>query len=149
VGVGDRMRVFAYGRESEAVVRSLVPAMDPRQQAFELLLDVDGGGWSVGEMVSVAVPLQAARDMLAVPRDTIILRQDASYVFRGNEEGVAEQGRITLGDSGGGYVGVSGELAQGDAVVIRGGESLAPGQRVRVVDGVIAARAADAALGTT
>lgn len=151
VSEGDRMRVFAYGRESEAVVRSLVPAMDPRQQAFELLLDVDGGGgWSVGEMVSVAVPLQAARNMLAVPRDAIILRQDASYVFRVTKEGVAEQVRVTPGDSSGGYIAVSGELAQGDAVVIRGGESLAPGQPVRVLDGVVAARAtAAAALGAT
>lgn len=152
VSEGDRVRVFAYGRESEALVRSLVPAMDPRQQAFELLLDIDRTSeWAVGEMVSVGVPLQAARDTLAVPRDAIILRQDASYVFRVNGEGVAEQVRVTLGDSEGEYIAVNGELAQGDAVVVRGGESLAPGQPVRVLDGAIAARASapSAVAGTT
>lgn len=140
VSVGDELKLFGFEREATGTVRSIVPAVDPRQQAFELRIDIhdgdsDGQGeWSVGELVSVAVPLRAADDVLAVPRDALILRQDGNYVFRITPEGKAERVAVAIGDSSGEYIAVKGELREGDAVVVRGGESLSPGQPVEILD---------------
>lgn len=156
VAVGDELRLFGFEREAVGVVRSLVPATDPRQQAFELRIDIRGPRaddirgqaadvmpWAVGELVSVAIPLRTASEVLAVPRDALILRQEGSFVFRVNDDGTAERIAVSIGDSSGDRIAVQGELAEGDQVVVRGGESLAPGQLVEILNGrqsAIAAR---------
>lgn len=136
VTIGDELRLFGYEREATGTVRSMVPATDPRQQAFELRIDMNGvAPWSVGELVSVAIPLRTASDVLAVPRDALILRQDGSYVFRVSKEGTAERIAVAVGDSSGDRIAIEGELVEGDQVVVRGGESLQPGQAVEVLNG--------------
>lgn len=143
VAIGDELRLFGFEREATGRVRSLVPATDPRQQAFELLVDITGGAtWAVGELVSVAVPLRAASDVLAVPRDALILRQEGSYVYRVSNDGKAERIPVAIGDSQGDYIAVDGALNEGDRVVVRGGESLAPGQPVEILEGAQSAVAA-------
>lgn len=140
IHLGDQLRLFGFEREATGVVRSMVPATDPRQQAVELRIDINAGDrdampWSVGELVSVAIPLRAASQVLAVPRDALILRQEGSYVFRVSKEGKAERISVAVGDSTGDRIAVEGELAEGDHVVVRGGESLQPGQAVEVLNG--------------
>ncbi|MBW3567438.1 MAG: efflux RND transporter periplasmic adaptor subunit, partial [Proteobacteria bacterium] len=113
---GDTLRLFGYEREMIGTVRSMVPATDPRQQAIELRIDINSGDinngdinnsdaetqpWSVGELVSVAIPLRSASEVLAVPRDALILRQEGSYVFRVSKEGTAERIAVVIGDSTG------------------------------------------------
>lgn len=134
VSVGDRVRVRGHARDAEAVVRGLVPVTDARRQAFELRLDLplDGRRWSVGELVSVELPLLAPSGTLAVPQDALVLRQDGIYVFRVNGD-TAERVSVTVGASHDGYVAVEAPLSEGDRVVVRGGEGLASGQRVRVL----------------
>ena len=141
VSIGDSLRLFGYEREAVGVVRSMVPATDPRQQAFELRIDIRAGDansalpWSVGELVSVAIPLRSATEVLAVPRDALILRQEGSYVFRVSEEGTAERIAVDIGDSSGEHIAIEGDIAEGDQVVVRGGESLNHGQPVEVLNG--------------
>lgn len=143
---GDTLRLFGYEREMTGTVRSMVPATDPRQQAIELRIDINSGDinkngeaetqpWSVGELVSAAIPLRSASKVLAVPRDALILRQEGSYVFRVSKEGTAERIAVAIGDSTGEHIAIEGELAEGDQVVVRGGESLSPGQAVEVLNG--------------
>lgn len=149
VTVGDQLRLFGFEREATGRVRSMVPTPDPRQQAFEMLIEITGGEitgespWSVGELVSVAIPLSSAANTLVVPRDALILRQDGSYVFRVSNENTAEKIPVTIGDSAGDRIAVSGDLREGDRVVVRGGESLVAGQAVNILQptqSVVAAR---------
>ena len=143
VAIGDELKLFGFEREAKGVVRSIVPATDPRQQAFELLVEINGEAqWAVGELVSVAIPLRAASDVLAVPRDALILRQDGNFVFRVTSEGTAERVPVAIGDSNGNYIAVEGEIREGDSVVVRGGESLAPGQPVEILESAESAIAA-------
>lgn len=143
VAIGDRLKLFGFEREAAGQVRSMVPATDPRQQAFELRIDIDGNAdWAVGELVSVAIPLRTASDVLAVPRDALILRQDGNYVFRVTPEGTAERISVTIGDSTGEHIAIEGGLKEGDNVVVRGGESLAPGQPVEILEAAESAIAA-------
>ena len=138
IAVGDVLRVRGFGRDLQATVRSVVPGTDPRRQTFELRLDLpaDGGGrpWSIGELVSVDLPVLADAGALAVPEDALVLRQEGAYVFRITESNTAERIAVEVGDSHDGTISVSGDgLEAGDRVVVRGGETLGPDQPVTIL----------------
>lgn len=135
VAVGDELHLYGFERESSGRVRAIVPATDPRNQSFELLIDIGGADlWTVGELVSVALPVRSGTLSLVVPRDALILRQDGSFVYRVSAEDTAERIAVTVGDSAGERIAVTGNLAEGDRVVVRGGETVAPGQPVRILE---------------
>ncbi|MFK7886220.1 MAG: efflux RND transporter periplasmic adaptor subunit [Gammaproteobacteria bacterium] len=136
VATGDSLTLYGFEKERSGVVRSMIPAVDARAQAFELRIDpVEDGGQSltIGELVSVAVPMRSASESLVVPRDALILRRDGAFVFRVNDDQTATRIAVTTGDSRGDVVAVSGELLAGDQVVIRGAESLRDGATINVV----------------
>lgn len=136
VSVGDELQLYGFEREATGRVRAIVPATDPRNQSFELLIDISGADdlWTVGELVSVALPVRSGTLSLVVPRDALILRQDGSFVYRVTPEGTAERVAVTLGDSAGDRIAVRGNLNEGDRVVVRGGETVAPGQPVNILE---------------
>ena len=133
---GDPIAVFATDAAHTGTIRSLVPTGDVRSQTFEARIDLPSDAirdWTVGQLVSVAVPIRARQLALAVPRDALVLRQDGSFVFRINAENKAEQIKVEIGDSAGKLVAVRGDLTEGDRVAIRGAENLAEGTHVRIL----------------
>lgn len=83
--------------------------------------------------VSVAVPIRARETSLVAPRDALVLRHNGSFVFRINTENKAERIEVEIGDSSGELVSVSGALAEGDRVAIRGAENLREGADVKII----------------
>ena len=137
IAEGDVLRVRGFGRDVQASVRSIVPGTDPRRQSFELRLDLpaDGGArpWTVGELLSVDLPVLAPSGALAVPEDALVLRQDGSFVFRVADDGTAERIAVELGASHDGYIAITGpDLKPGDRVVVRGAETLGASQPVTI-----------------
>ena len=63
----------------------------------------------------------------------LILRQEGSYVFRISEENKAERIEVEIGDSSGDLIGVTGLLAEGDRVAVRGAENLREGAEVKIM----------------
>ena len=134
--VGQAIDVFATDVAHVGTIRSLVPTGDVRSQTFEARIDLQSnatGDWTVGQLVSVAIPIRAGRLALAVPRDALVLRQNGSFVFRINEENKAEKIAVEPGDSVGDLVAVTGELTEGDRVAIRGAENLSEGADVKIL----------------
>jgi RND family efflux transporter MFP subunit len=134
--VGDSIDVFATNTQFAGSIRSLVPTGDIRSQTFEARIDLPAeasDSWTVGQLVSVGIPIRSGRQSLAIPRDALILRQDGSYVFRINEENKAERIAVDIGDSAGDLIAVSGLLAEGDRVAVRGAENLREGAEVRIM----------------
>jgi RND family efflux transporter MFP subunit len=134
--VGETLSIFASETNHPGTIRSLVPTGDVRSQTFEARIDLPPGAtgdWTVGQLVSVAVPIRARRLELTIPRDALVLRSDGAYVFRINGEDKAEQVQVTLGDSRGDLIAVSGALSEGDRVAIRGAENLREGADVRIL----------------
>ena len=134
--VGDSIDVFTGNARLIGRIRSLVPTGDIRSQTFEARIDLPpdaSNEWTVGQLVSVAVPIRARASSLAIPRDALVLRSDGSYVFRVGEDNVAEQIRVQVGDSQGELIAVDGPLNEGDRVAIRGAENLRDGAGVRVM----------------
>ncbi len=149
VVAGDELTLFGYESRHTGTIRTLIPAADPRSQTFEVRIDLPSSddatsGWTVGQLVSVSVPIKAATAGLAVPRDALILRQDGTYVFRIDQDNLAQRVAVSLGDSQGDMVAVTGDLDAGDRIAIRGGESLRDGQTVTIVASPVASTSAAA-----
>ncbi len=120
---------------SVGVVRAVVPLGDERSRLLELRVEVSGAEWVAGMPVRVGVPTALPRTVLAVPRDALVVRRDGVTVFRVNGESMAEPVTVTTGIAQGLWVEVQGGLQVGDSVVVRGGERMRPGQKVRIVEG--------------
>lgn len=111
-------------------VRTVVPVGDERSRMMEIRVGMNGSPWVVGTAVKVEVPSGAARDVVAVPRDALILRPGAIYVFTVDAEGNAKRFTVKVGAASGEFVEIIGDIAPGSAVVVRGGERLNEGQKV-------------------
>lgn len=134
--VGDSIRVFATESIYEGQIRSLVPTGDVRSQTFEARIDLPPAAresWTVGQLVSVAVPIRTRETAITVPRDALVLRYNGSFVFRINDDNTAEQIAVEIGDTAGDVVAVTGSLQPGDRVAVRGAENLNEGATVKVM----------------
>ena len=149
--VGESLDVFATNTQFAGTIRSLVPTGDVRSQTFEARIDLPANAsdsWTVGQLVSVGIPIRSGEQSLAIPRDALVLRQDGSYVFRINDENKAERIAVNIGDSAGDLIGVSGSLTAGDRVAVRGAENLREGMEVRIMVSSSGATAPTASEGT-
>ena len=139
--VGQPLDIFATDARHTGTIRALVPTGDVRSQTFEARVDLPSAAtadWTVGQLVSVAIPIRARELALTVPRDALVLRANGSFVYRINAENKAEQIRVELGDSAGELIAVTGALAEGDRVAIRGAENLTDGAGVRIMTSQLA-----------
>ena len=130
---GGELTVEANPSETTGEVRTIVPVGDNRSRLYELRLAFDGEPWPVGQDVRVAIPTAAARAVVAIPRDALVLRRGGTAVYRVDANGLADRVAVTPGIAQDELIEVDG-IAPGDRVVIRGGERLRPGQPVRVVN---------------
>ncbi len=129
-----RMRVGDSSSEStKGIVRTIVPVGHERSRLLDMRIDFKNPMWRVGQPLRVALPTAKPREMLAVPRDALVLRRDGASVFKVNIENKAEKVTVIVGVAEGDYVGVTGNLVAEDKVVVRGGERLRPGQSVTIV----------------
>ena len=134
--VGESIDVFATDTQFSGSIRSLVPTGDIRSQTFEARIDLPldaSAEWTVGQLVSVGIPIRTGKQTLAIPRDALILRQEGSYVFRISEENKAERIAVEIGASSGDLIGVTGLLTEGDRVAVRGAENLREGAEVKIM----------------
>ncbi len=147
---GQAIDIFETETTHTGTIRSLVPTGDIRSQTFEARIDLPQDAtrdWTVGQLVSVAIPIRTRQLALAVPRDALVLRQNGSFVFRISADNKAEQIEVDVGDSAGNLVAVSGDLAEGDRVAIRGAENLSEGADVKIlVSDTTSTKDADAVL---
>jgi RND family efflux transporter MFP subunit len=127
---GAVLRLHNDYREGDGSVRTIVPFGNPQSHMFEVRLDVDPEVWTVGEGVRLSMPTAKAKEVLAVPRDALVLRREGASVFRINDDMTAEQINVITGLGDGSHIEVMGELQAGDRVVTRGAERLNSGDTV-------------------
>ena len=122
-------------------VRAAVPVGDERSRNFELRIVPElfepEGTWPVGMPVRVALPSASSPGAegvtVSVPRDALVLRSEATYVFVVTLDETARRVAVTPGAGHGNRIEVEGDLRHGDRVVVRGAERLGDGDRVRIV----------------
>lgn len=132
---GDSVRVALDGRVASAKLRQIVPVGDARSESFEALIDAPSMDppLAVGGSVRVELPLQAAQQALAVPRDAVIIRADGLSVYKVSDDHKVRRVPVKTGVAQGEWIEVDGALTAEDAVVVRGGESLHDGDAVQIV----------------
>ncbi|MBT4160694.1 MAG: efflux RND transporter periplasmic adaptor subunit [Gammaproteobacteria bacterium] len=122
----------------QARLRSMIQAGDRSSQTFDVIVDIPllaAANLVTGQFVEVDVPLKSNK-LLYVPRDAVVLRTDGSYVFRIDEQNVAQRISVELGEGHGSMVSVrssEGSLKLGDRVAVRGVETLQDGQEVEPI----------------
>lgn len=130
---GDELAVAVGDELIHAPLRTVVSVGDEARHVFELRLDIDAR-LPVGQTVRVTVPTADVREVLAVPRDALVLRGDGIAVFIIDDDNKARRIRVTTGIGEGEWIEVRGPIQPGDRVVIRGNERLRAGQEVTVLE---------------
>ncbi len=144
LAVGQAVTVRGDLNQAESKIRAIVPVGDERSRMMEVRISMSGAGWPIGSAVRVDLP--AARQMagLLVPRDAVIVRADGAHVFRIGKGDLAERVVVRVGSGDAKRVEITGALAAGDRVVVRGGERLKAGQAVTIAATGAPAKAAAA-----
>lgn len=133
VNTGSKIALDISAQLSAGTVRVSVPATDSRSRLYELRITPFGEqNLNVGQSVRVAIPTAFPQQVLAVPRDALVLRRNSISVFRITDKNVAEKIPVTTGIASGDMIEIKSGLQPGDRVVIRGGERLRDGLTVTV-----------------
>lgn len=115
-----------------ATVRAIVPVGDQLSRTIEVRLTLAPGAAFVGDAAKVVIPSGQPHLALAVPRDALILREDATYLFKLDRSNAALRVAVDTGTIADNMVEVHGQIAPGDRVIVRGAERLETGQKVRI-----------------
>lgn len=132
-GLEMALRSGGDDRATTGRLRAFVTAGDVQSRLLDLRMEFSQPTWLAGQTVRVAVPNEAPRLVVAVPRDALVLRRSGTLVYRVADDGTAERVSVETGIAQGPLIEVRGDLAAGDRVIVRGNERLRPGQPVRVI----------------
>jgi RND family efflux transporter MFP subunit len=130
---GMALTVVIAQRPITSVVRAIVPVGDELSRTIEVRLSLKPGQAFVGDAAKVYVPSAAPHDVLAVPRDALVLREDNTYIFKIGPKDVAQRVAVETGSEDGTMVEVHGPVKPGERVIVRGAERLEAGQKVRPI----------------
>ena len=126
---GTKLAITGRGRELSAPLRALVPVGDSVSRTMELRVSLSNTDLLVGSPVRVSLPTAVSKEVIAIPRDAVILRPNQQYIFV-VEDGVASRKEVELGYGEGDMIEVIGDIKGDATVIIRGGERLRDGQSV-------------------
>ena len=130
-------------RNGDAAIRTIVPFGNPQSHMFEVRLDVNSDVWTVGESLRLSMPTAAAKEVLAVPRDALIIRREGASVFKLQPNATVVQVNVVIGLGAGHFIEIFGDISAGDEVVVRGAERLSDGVTVNVKSGATAGSASN------
>ena len=132
---GQQLKLKTGKLTTTGTVRTVVAVGSENTHQFELRLDIESNRFPVGQTVRVSIPTSDARQALVVPRDALVLRPGSISVFIVDGDQKAKQIMVTTGIDAGDQIEVSGDLNDGDTVIVRGNERLRPGQAVSIMEG--------------
>jgi RND family efflux transporter MFP subunit len=132
---GMQVSIEHQDNESLSPVSYVIPVGDQRSRMFEIRIAANNPAWIIGSPVRVALPNSEPRELVAIPRDGLVLRGSSIYVMRVNSDNTVEKVSVETGIGLGGFVEVIGKVEQGDRIITRGGERIESGQLVSIAEG--------------
>jgi len=132
---GMQVSVEHQKRESLSPVSYVIPVGDDRSRMFEVRIAANDPAWIIGSPVRIALPNSEPRELVAIPRDGLVLRGSDIFVMRVNKDNTVEKITVETGIGLGGFVEVIGKVEQGDRIITRGGERIQAGQAVTIAEG--------------
>ena len=118
---------------ARGTVRTVVAVGSENTHQFEIRLDIVSDRFPVGQTLRVSIPTSETREALVVPRDALVLRPEGISVFVLDKDQKAKQVSVTTGIGTGEQIEVSGDLKNGDTVIVRGNERLQTGEAVSIM----------------
>ena len=131
---GMQVSVEHGDRESLSPVSYVIPVGDDRSRMFEVRIAANDPAWIIGSPVRIALPNSEPRELVAIPRDGLVLRGSDIYVMRVNNDNTVEKVSVETGIGLGVFVEVIGNVQKGDRIITRGGERIQAGQAVTIAD---------------
>lgn len=131
---GMQVSVEHQDHESLSPVSYVIPVGDQRSRMFEVRIAANNPAWIIGSPVRVALPSSEPRELVAIPRDGLVLRGSNIFVMRVNSDNTVERVEVETGIGLGGFVEVIGNVNQGDRIITRGGERVQVGQAVTIAE---------------
>ncbi len=119
--------------ERRLPVRTVVPVGDAVSRMVEIRLSATEIDWLVGSPIQVSLPNATPITAVAVPRDALVERGGSTFIYKVSSEGTAEQVQASIRSTVGLWVAIDGGIEEGDSVIVRGAERLAPGQAVEIL----------------
>ncbi|MFK8013417.1 MAG: efflux RND transporter periplasmic adaptor subunit [Marinicellaceae bacterium] len=116
----------------DAIITGFVRAARGNSRTIEVRMLVNSLELWSGEAVNVLVPTQTKQNVLAVPRDALVIRKEGTYVYT-IVENQSNKIDVVTGMAQGDLIQVSGLLTEGENVIVRGNESLRNKQEVKIV----------------
>lgn len=127
---GLEVSVKHQDRQSLSPVTRVIPVGDERSRMFEVRIAANDPAWVIGSPVRIALPNSDPRELVAIPRDALVLRGSEMFVLRVTADNKVEKIQVDTGIGLGELIEVIGDLSGGDRVVTRGAERLQAGQAV-------------------
>lgn len=121
----------------EALIDSINPIPDPRTHLYSIKIYMENkdGKIKPGMFTNVEIPLEIRNDVLSVPSQAIIIRDEKNLVYI-VEDGKSMEREIELGLDTGREVEVLKGLNENDIVIIKGQNYVKDGEAVKVVGGM-------------
>jgi RND family efflux transporter MFP subunit len=138
IKVGDSLTIKGPSGEIKGAVRAAIPVGDDVSRLYEIRVEFNNDRWSAGTAVQVASPTNKKQNVIAVPRDALVIRQSGVVVYRINNENQAELIPVKTGVANTTHIQVIGDINENDKIVVRGNERLRPGQAVQLLNGTTA-----------
>jgi len=128
---GDNIVVKWNNQLRSLPVRTWSPAGEQSSRTFEVLLDASNLDLMSGSAVTVSLPREQASLSTIVPRDALVLRETETFVVTVDQDNTARKIDVLVGRGIGDWISVTGKIIAGDRVIVRGGERLKDGEKVR------------------
>lgn len=136
LSTGQEVTILANGERRSSRVRTVIEAGDEVSRTVEVRAPMGSHSLKMGSAISITVPTGVERDVLTAPRDALVLRDSGIFVYVVNpKDKTAKRIDVQVGEPAGDRVAISGQIAAGDMIVVRGGERLRDGQNVTWDDG--------------
>ncbi|MCX7552681.1 efflux RND transporter periplasmic adaptor subunit [Marinicella sp. S1101] len=121
------------GQTFTAEVERFIPAATSNSRQIQIHLKDLSEQLLPGEPIQLMVPESLPQQVVAVPRDALVLRRQGAHLFV-VKEGLAHKVEVETGLASGDMIAVKGEVAVGDEVVIRGNERLRDQQTIQLME---------------
>ena len=123
------------GFKAKGTVFSVVAQADRNSRTFPIKVELPNADLSIksGLVSRVILPVGAPYEALVIPKDALVLRGGAEFVFV-MKDGSVSQVHVIAVNHVNNEVEINGQLEPGMIVVVEGNERLFPGQPVRVLE---------------
>ena len=129
LAAGQEITILANGERRTSRIRSVIETGDEVSRTLEVRAPMGTHDLKIGSAISITVPTGIERQVLTAPRDALVLRDSGIFVYVVNPKN-AKRVDVQVGEPAGDRVAISGNIAAGDLIVVRGGERLRDGQPV-------------------